>query len=198
MSASFAYRQSVLDLANAQKAAADLKGKDKEANLRLEESMVAVADATVAMRVEQAAANGVTLSTAQQNDIWIAKLRDLEKKLDKNSPLRKNIDAYIAQLQSIPSSVTTTIAAQAAGYSSPKRRLAAGGSVAPGETVVAGESGAELVTGGANGATVTPMGKGAGNSVHLHIHGGVFMDHGPTIDALSNALLRHARFRPGT
>jgi|SRR5882672_2003401 len=34
--------------------------------------------------------------------------------------------------------------------------------------------------------------------VNLTINGGMFMDHGPTIDAISNALIRHARFRPGT
>lgn len=46
------------------------------------------------------------------------------------------------------------------------------------------------------GAQSIGAGSGGGG-VTLIINGGTFMDHGPTIDAISNALLRYARHRPG-
>jgi hypothetical protein len=191
--AHFAYRQSLLDLTKAQKDAKDAKGKDAEANLRLEEATYAVADAAVAQAVAQAALSGQTLTSAQQAEIQVNALRHLEARLDPKSQLRKDIDAYIRQLQSIPSDVSTTVGATLAGYSAKPRRLAAGGTVAPGETAIVGESGMETVTGGANGATVTPMGKGG--EVHIHMHGMVI--DGPAMDKFFREGLRRARFASG-
>ena len=75
---------------------------------------------------------------------------------------------------------------------------AAGGPVSAGEAYTVGERGPETLVMGSQGGTIIPAGaSGGGAAVHLHIHGGMFMDNGPTIDAISNALLRYARHRPG-
>lgn len=73
---------------------------------------------------------------------------------------------------------------------------AAGGPVSAGEAYTVGERGPETLVMGSQSGSIIPNG-GGGAAVHLHIHGGMFMDNGPTIDAISNALLRYARHRPG-
>jgi len=76
---------------------------------------------------------------------------------------------------------------------------AGGGPVQAGEAYTVGEHGPETLVMGSQGGNVVPNGAGrGGGNLTLIIQGGMFMDHGPTIDAISNALLRHARFRPGT
>ncbi len=73
---------------------------------------------------------------------------------------------------------------------------AGGGSVSAGNSYLVGERGPELFTPGASGS-ITPNG-GGGTTINLTIQGGMFMDHGPTLDAITNAILRGARYRPGT
>jgi hypothetical protein len=198
----FAYRQALLDLKKAQKDATDAKGKDAEANLRLEEAIFNVSDAALAQAQAQAALSGQTLTTAQEVDVQVGSLKKLEKGLDPKSPLRKEIDAYIRQLQGIPADVSTnvTFTGTVGGKGGAARvHRASGGPVSAGSVYTVGEQGPETLVMGNQGGSIIPNGAGSGSGgVHLHIHGGMFMDHGPTIDAISNALLRYARHRPGS
>src|ERR1051325_5698044 len=107
------YRQSLLDLKKAQKDATDAHGKNAEANLRLERAYIRVADAARRRAIDQAAAKGQVLDANAADLVWAQSLDGLIKKLDSNSPLRKELQGWINQLKTVPRNVTTTIGLQA-------------------------------------------------------------------------------------
>lgn len=193
--ANFAYRQSLLDLKKAQKDATDAKGLDAEANLRLEEAYFKVSEAAVEMALQQAEVAGKTLTAAEKADIQIDSLKRLEKHIRKGSPTYNAIEAYIAELRKIPADVYTathilgsTTHPGGGGVQEFAEGGVVGGPTGSAQLAIV-HGGEEVIPAGGNGA--------GGGGLTLIIQGGIFMDHGPTLDALSNALLRHARFRPG-
>lgn len=102
LDASFAFQQAQIDLKNAQDAVAASGGNTAENQLRLREAYVKLADAAVALAEQQAQVDGTTLSASQKADIFRGKLQELEAGLDPNSPLRKDLQGYIDELNSIP------------------------------------------------------------------------------------------------
>src|ERR1051326_8254886 len=204
--ASFAYRQSLLDLKKAQKDAHDAKGKDAEANLRLEQAYHRAANAAVDLANDQRAANGqAALSTDEAVTIEIAALERLMKGMDKNSPLYKNLLAYIALLQkqvdlqraaasTALSQTPSSILSRSGGG---RGQLMDDGGTVPGPP---GSLQPVLARGGEqfSGYPPKPMGGGTGGpTIVVNIHGGVFADHGPTLDKLAQAILQRARYAPG-
>jgi len=204
--ASFAYRQSLLDLKKAQKDAHDAKGKDAEANLRLEQAYHRVADAAVDLANDQRASNGqAALSTDEAVTIEIAALERLMKGMDKNSPLYKNLAAYVALLQKqvdLQRAAASTALSQTPSSILSRSRGGHGQLMDDGGTV-AGPPGSlqpVLARGGEqfSGYPPKPMGGGGGGpTIVVNIHGGVFADHGPTLDKLAQAILQRARYAPG-
>lgn len=128
--------------------------------LDVKDSMVNAANAAVTLAEKQAAAAGSSLSAGEKAQIFRQALADEEKQLAPSSPLRAALDAYIAQLDNIPRSITTTIgvtgspAAVAAGYVNPGR--ASGGPVIPGGVYTVGEQGPETLVMGSRGGYVVP------------------------------------------
>ena len=147
----------------------------------------------------------------------IGKVDDLVSWLDKlgqDKSWNKNVSAFLGTIQNsiiedvkwVEAAITdiqrlgnflsghgsTTPGGSAQGHGA----RAAGGPVAAGAAYTVGERGPETLVMGNQSGSIIPNG-GGGAAVHLHIHGGMFMDNGPTIDAISNALLRYARHRPG-
>lgn len=122
----------------------------RDANLAAREAMLSVADAALTTAQKEAELNGTTLSTKQAADVQIGALRDLEKSLKPDSPLRKYLEQYIADLLKIPGDVTTSVSIEDKhGNVAQKRyggRYAAGGVVhaVPGGTMIlAGEAGVD-------------------------------------------------------
>jgi hypothetical protein len=107
--ANFAYEQAQIDLKNAQDAVKKGTGDATENNLRLREAYVKVADAAVAQAEANAEASGSTLTASQKADIYRSTLENLAAQLGPNDPLRKRLQEYINELNSIPSSKNTTI-----------------------------------------------------------------------------------------
>jgi hypothetical protein len=204
LDANFAYQQSLLDLKKAQKDAKDLKYLDAEANLRLRESYVHVADAAVTLAEDQAAANNVTLSASQKSEIWISTLKNLEKGLAPGSPLRKALDAYIKQLDKIPHDINTNISTthknSTQSTSSTGTKSFDSGGIVPGPP---GSAQPAIVHGGE--MVLTPdqqevLGSGAGargGETHVHLHVGTLIAPPGGMDWLANELLRRARYAPG-
>lgn len=81
----------------------------RDANLAAREAMLAVADQALSTAQKQAELNGTTLSSKQAADIQIAAFRDLEKTLRPDSPLRKYLEQYIADLLRVPGDVSTIV-----------------------------------------------------------------------------------------
>ncbi len=77
---------------------------------------------------------------------------------------------------------------------------ASGGPVLPGGTYTVGERGPEtLVMGGAGGMVIPGAGTsgGHGHGVTVIIQGGIFMDHGPSIDLLTNKIAQRLAANSG-
>lgn len=94
------------------------KGLDTEANRRneeatqsLKEAIISEAAAVVAKAKADEEATGATLSQAQANDIFKAKLLAVAATLEPGSPLRVELEGYAGQLQSLPVAKETLITA---------------------------------------------------------------------------------------
>jgi hypothetical protein len=198
--ANFAYRQALIDLKKAQKDAKDAKGKDQEANLRLEESYHRVADAAVKMADEQRAANGqVALSTDEAVAIEIAALEKLMKGMAKDSPLYKNLQAYIALLQKqvdLQHAAASTALSQTPSSILARSKSGHGQLMDDGGTVQGppGSLQPVLARGGEEFSGYPPK-SGGGKEVHIHIHGNVI--DGPAMDRFFREGLARARISSG-
>lgn len=208
--AHFAYQQAQLDLAKASKDAKDAKYKDASANLQLKEAMDKAANAAVQLAVQQAAVKGETLTADQQNAIYVRTLQNLVNHLAPNSPLRKELQGYIDELNAIPASKSTTLALKFRGINAVAKGTATGhgnlsfdeGGMVPGPTgaaVPATVHGGEMVLTPDQQKALASNGS-AGQVVeyhqHFHVDRGAFID-GPGLDRLANELLRRARYAPG-
>jgi len=201
--ASFAYRQSLLDLKKAQKDAHDAKGKDAEANLRLEQAYHRVADAAVDLANDQRAANGqAALSTDEAVTIEIGALEKLMKGMDKNSPLYKNLAAYVALLQKqvdLQRAAASTALSQTPSSILSRSRGGHGQLMDDGGTV-AGPPGSlqpVLARGGEqfSGYPPKPMG-GSGVTLNVIVQGGLYSD-GPGLDRLTMAIANRLGYVTG-
>lgn len=123
---------------------------------------------------------GNQLTASQKAQIFSDKLRDEEKGLAPNSPLRKALDGYINQLKNIPNDVSTTVdlieapsRIVRAGQAPQHRQL--GGPIQPNRDYIVGEKQQELLRMNADGTGyVTPMGPpdgraGSGRGPVVHI-----------------------------
>lgn len=137
------------------------------------------ADAAVA---DAEANNGaIQLSAKETADIQIFTLRSVADQLDPSSDIRRNIEGYIADLQRIPSELTTELFLNYGGgtldLQLDDRRLqnqyrASGGPMYRGQTYTVGEDGEETVHMGADGtAWVTPGAGGRSGG-----RGGVYIE----------------------
>jgi hypothetical protein len=104
-----AYTQAVKEHGAGSQQARDALLALQEAQQAEAEDARRVALAAVAQAEAQAEANGTTLSAADKADIYRKKLQDLASQLGPNDPLRKELQAYIDELKSIPGDVNTTI-----------------------------------------------------------------------------------------
>lgn len=106
---------------------------------------------------ETAAAYAEAQGAAEGSDEAIRLMLDNLKlqaaALDPNSPLRKELDAYIADLEAIPKEVTTNLKVLRQGDVGFERR-ATGGPVKAGEPYIVGEEGPELVVPAASGTVL--------------------------------------------
>jgi hypothetical protein len=129
------------------------------------QSAFGLADAQVAQADAAAKAAGKTLTAAEKNDILVGSLEATAAQLAPGSPLRVQLEMYIAALKRVPANVTTamSIAAGSGGYSAAglvggTKRSATGTSSAPGGAMLVGEQGPEIVM-LPNGAQVLSHGR---------------------------------------
>lgn len=144
--------------------------------------LINAATAARDMAVATAEQNGSTVSAQTANQILIEKLGALASTLAPGSPLRAQIDGYIAELNAIPSEINTSFNISARGATVTPHgdtigydgQRASGGPVSAGGTYLVGEQGPELLTMGGNGH-VTPNGalKGLGGGLTVNINGGL-------------------------
>lgn len=139
-------------------AAAQLRARDAARQLKgdlnaQEGEVLNTALAYVAQQKALKEAEGGQYSAKQSAQDLVTGLEQVRKELDPNDPLRKNLDAYIDQLENgIPPSVTTTITAKVTGdYLAPAQQraqsalhFAGGGDYAAGRPRITGEAGPEL------------------------------------------------------
>lgn len=200
-SAAFAYEQAQIDLRRAQEAAAKVEadstasGLDKEeALLREKEAYIKVANAAVDYGEKQAEVNGQTLTAAQKADIYRANLQALENELSPNDPLRKDLQGYIDELNSIPSAKSTTISDRYVSAGGGTGLTFDDGGVVPGPAgapVPAIVHGGEVVL---NKAQQAALG-GNASQIHIHIEG--YYSDGPGLDRLVNAIARRMGYATG-
>ena len=124
------------------------------------ESAFRLADAQVAQADAAAKAAGKTLTAAEKNDILVGSLQATADQLAPGSPLRVQLEMYIAALKRVPPSVTTAMSivggtntrAGLVGQSGGAR--ASGGQVREGAAYTIGEQGAEVFVPNTNGVVV--------------------------------------------
>jgi hypothetical protein len=109
-------------------------------------------DASVGLTSAQWALDGATLEGKEKIEAQITTLQGLEAKLDKNDPLRQNLDDYINQLKDAEGTFEaklhlTFTSDEATVRITPgkKQALAGGGFVAPHEVFTGAERGLELM-----------------------------------------------------
>jgi hypothetical protein len=114
----FAYNDQVRDTAEAftnwQTVSQNVKATEEEKAIALDEASQSALDQAEAardLRVKWAEANGETVSAAQEQAILKQELWKLALSLDKNDPLRKNIEGYVGDLGEVPTEVHTAITA---------------------------------------------------------------------------------------
>lgn len=120
------------------------------------------AGAAVKLAEDQAKANGTTVTGAEKNRIYRDELQNVANTLAPGSPLRAQLEAYIAQLndldgKNVNTTVTTTYTKREdrSYYDNAKSRaLALGGPVEAGDMVRVGESGPEMVQFGQAGTVI--------------------------------------------
>lgn len=201
VSSEFAYEQSLIDLKNAQDTVAAGTGDATENNLRLREAYVKVADAAVTLAEDQATANGVTLTAGEKADVYRQKLIDLQAQLGPSDPLRKDLQGYINELDSIPSNINTSISTSGGqrpgGHGT--QSFAGGGMVAgpSGEHPVMAKSGEGVFTPEQMAALPDTYGGRGGSVRDIHIHVTGFISDGPTIDLLANAVALRLGYATG-
>jgi hypothetical protein len=127
------------------------------------EALLGAAQAAADYQIEQAEANGATLSGESKTNLYKSKLEELAGTLAPGSPLRAQLDAYIAQLEAIPTDIHTNVRVTRTGdLLTPVGGMrASGGPVTAGRSYLVGESGMELFTPAVSGH-ITPHNQIAG------------------------------------
>lgn len=159
-----AYRESVLATEEAQRkqveaylVAAEAGFANKEANLaaeeatnRLEGAMLAQAEAAARVAVDQAEANGQTLTAQERNAVLREELGKVAGTLAPDSPLRARLLGYVSDLESVPDEITTELRVNVdqPSFSNARSALGALGSTA---LRALGEAGVSVSTGRARG-----------------------------------------------
>ena len=160
------------------------------------EAALRQAGAAAKLAEDQARAAGGTLSAAQSAQIQRDELRKVADTLAPGSPLRVQLEEYIAALGRIPGAVNTQITTTGGrtGVNGGGRTVtgvrAAGGPVLEGNTYLVGENGPELITPDDN-ANVVPMGaaSGGGGSTSIVINAPA----GMTPEGIVAAIQRYER-----
>jgi len=200
VSAEFAYEQAQIDLRNAQAAVAAGTGNAVEDNLRLREAYVKVADAAVAYAEEQASVAGKTLSASDKADIYRDTLQRLMAQLSPTGSLRKSLQGYIDELNSIPSVKNTTIGYTTHhGPQSGALEFDSGG-VVPGPVgaaVPAIVHGGEVVLNQAQQRALASRGSMGKTAPTIIINIDGFYSDGPNIDKLANAIALRLGYATG-
>lgn len=202
-----AYDKAVKENGKTSQAARDALLAVQEARQAEIEQYRKVAEATVAQAEAQAEANDTTLTAGQKADIYRQKLIDLMNTLGPNDPLRKNLQAYISELNAIPSDKTTTISTKFRGVSAPTSGRTGGTQSFADGGMVTGSSDEHPVMARAGEMVLTPeqqralpgmySGRDSGvTEIHVHVDRGAFID-GPGIDRLANEILRRVRYASG-
>jgi hypothetical protein len=110
ISSDFAYRRSLNSTEEAAAALADGEGDLASETMAAEAAVLAQADAAVRLAEDNAKAAGQTFGAAQQAAVYRAELVALKARFPELSPV---IDAYIAKIDSIPTSIRTNMRAEA-------------------------------------------------------------------------------------
>jgi len=173
----------------------DLKGLTKgtdEYNIVIEDQATKAFDAADALAKQAVAVSGLTDKNKiaeLRNQTMIQSLEGMISTLDPNSPLRKLLEAYIAQLGQIPGTIVTDLAltissvtgltarqiSDAAlhrndGRKPTRNKRAAGGPVMAGEMYTVGERGPETLVMGAESGLVLPYGSNAGGAGNVTVN----------------------------
>ena len=173
----------------------DLKGLKQgtdEYNIVIEDQATKAFDAADALAQQAVAVSGLTDENKiaeLRNQTMIQSLEGMISTLDPNSPLRKLLEAYIAQLGQIPGTIVTDLAltissvtgltakqiSDAAlhrndGRKPTRKKRAAGGPVMAGEMYTVGERGPETLVMGAQSGFVLPYGSNAGGAGNMMIN----------------------------
>ncbi len=177
-----------------------------ENNLRLREATVKVADATIAQTEAEAGVSNITMIAGAKADILRAALEKLAGQLGPNDPLRKQLQGYIDELNSIPSKMNTTIGyttvreVQTANSGHSGLQSFAGGGMVSGpssEHPVMAKAGESVFTPEQLAALGGMRGRTGPAEIHIHIEGGLYAD-GPGIDRFTNAIAQRLSFVLGT
>lgn len=187
-------------LQQAQSAAGATGLQAVEDNLRLREAYVKVADAAVTLAEDQATANGTTLTATQKADLYRKSLENLMAQLGPNDPLRTNLQAYIDELNAIPSAKSTSISATFPGHRSSGTQAFAGGGMVGGsssEHPVLAKRGEGVFTPEQMAALPDTYGGGRAKELHVHVHIQGFISDGPTIDLVANAVALRLGYSTG-
>ena len=173
----------------------DLKGLTKgtdEYNIVIEDQATKAFDAADALAKQAVAVSGLTDENKiaeLRNQTMIQSLEGMISTLDPNSPLRKLLEAYIAQLGQIPGTIVTDLAltissvtgltarqiSDAAlqrndGRKPTRKKRAAGGPVMAGEMYTVGERGPETLVMGAQSGFVLPYSSNAGGAGNVTVN----------------------------
>ena len=168
------YQDSLDKLSTATDDATTTKDEYAEALDRAASEALSVADATVQAAKAQYEANGMTYTATQATDDQVRALSGLASSLAPGSDLRKRLEEYIAQLQTVPREVTTNVSARTRSGATPRNAVeyrAKGGPVQAGAAYVVGENGPEVLQMGSSGGTVIPNNKlGGGDTYNITVN----------------------------
>ena len=150
-------------------------------------------DAVIAASEAYVTSKGAALDSKLGVDMQIQSLQSFEKTLKPGSPLLASIQAYVEQLQAIPTQVDTQLSLNIKGVTTTvggdligtvKGKRAAGGPVSAGSTYLVGEQGPELLTLGSTSGVITPndaisdslASSGAGPTYNISVNAGMGAD----------------------
>jgi len=168
-------------------------GDHKEKTDAQRQSTRDATDAVIAASEAYVASKGAALDSKLGVDMQIQSLQSFEKTLKPGSPLLASIQAYVEQLQAIPTQVDTQLSLNIKGVTTTvggdligniKGKRAAGGPVSAGSTYLVGEQGPELLTLGSTSGVITPNDaisnslapSGAGPTYNISVNAGMGAD----------------------
>lgn len=156
--ASNQYKQAVDDMTAATDDAKTSINEQEAATVAAAQAAINLASQNVALAEKQAEASGAAMTAKEKQDLMIGSLQMTAAELAPGSPLRAQLEQYIALLAGIPANVNTNFTKNGVSFAvKPGTKQATGTSWAAGGATLVGEQGPEIVN-MPRGAEVIPAG----------------------------------------